>query len=247
MKKQKGTSLLELLISLFVASLLMTLILQQYLITKRQYTQMHGLLEQSIELQMVTDLIRDSVRMAGFTPCVGISSLYSIDRRSGRTGLSAIVLNGEKNTALQINKMNENFATVVQQLGPSQLLLQTDTDYEEREAVLIADCYHAEVQQIRTVNKTKAGTVLTLTKSLAFDYITPIYLGEWVEERYFIQTNKTGRPALFYKHMHAEELASFIQSLAVKLNFIRGKMIVEVNLGLPKPLNWSVKTEVRAG
>ncbi|CDZ77102.1 Tfp pilus assembly protein PilW [Legionella massiliensis] len=247
MKKQEGISLLELLISLFVASLLMTLMLQQYLITKRQYREIHRLLERSIELQMVTDLIRASVRMAGFTPCGGINSLNSIDRRNARTGLNAILINGEKSNSLQINKMGDRFATVMQQLGPTQLLLQTDIDYEEQEAVLIADCFHAEVQQIAATSKTKAGTVLTFTKPLAFDYLAPIYLGEWVEERFFIQKNKIGDPALFYKQKHAEELTNVIQSLAVKLSFIRGKIMVEVNLGLQKNSNWLVRTVVRAG
>jgi hypothetical protein len=245
MNKQGGISLLELVISLFAASLLLTLIMQQYLQSKRQYLRMQVLLEQTLDLQLVTDLIRDSIRRGGFTPCRGISSLQSIDRRNG-TELVAVESRSGQEKALQVNRMNEQFATVIRQLSPNQLLVKADIHYEKQQPILIADCYHAEVQEILQARKTIAGTILTFKKALRFSYIAPVYLGEWLEELFFMQKNKQGKASLFYKQNHVDELSSFINSLSVSLSSSQGKTLVEVGLGTEQLQKLIVVTEVRA-
>ncbi|MBA2651965.1 MAG: hypothetical protein H0U73_06855 [Tatlockia sp.] len=241
-KKTGGFSLIELIISLFAVSLLMTLLMQQYLLSKRQYTKMRTLLEQNLELQLVTDLISNSLRSAGFTPCASVSSLQSIDRRNGKTQLVAVGLGKEK--GLQINKMDDHFATVDQQLSPSQLLIKGDIHYETKQAVLIADCYHAEVHEVLKARKTKSGIVLTLNNSLAFNYIAPIYLGEWIEEEFFVKKNQQNGSSLFYKNKHTDVVSSLIHSLSIHFD---GKTHVEVSIGLEKMPNLVIKTEVRGG
>jgi hypothetical protein len=246
MTKQGGISLIELVISLFAATLLMTLIMQHYLQAKRQYLRMQTLLEQTLELQLVSDLIRDSVRRGGFTPCRGISSLQSMDRRNGKTGLVAVESGSGKDKTLEINRMNEHFATVIKHLSSNQLLVKTDINYEKQQPILIADCYRAEVQEVLQAQKTPAGTILTLKNALRFSYIAPVYLGEWIEEQFFMHKNKQGLPSLFYKQNHVDELSSFVNSLTVDLRSSQGKTLVEVGLGsklLPKLV---VVTEVRA-
>src|SRR3954452_3751297 len=106
MTRQRGFSLLELIVSLFAASLLMMLIMQQYLVSKREYVQMRMLLQQNIEIQLVSDLIRNSLRKSGFTPCAGLSSLQTIDSRRGRTGLVAVEAKA-RDEILRINRMDE--------------------------------------------------------------------------------------------------------------------------------------------
>lgn len=245
MVKLRGFSLFEVLISLFSATLLMTLIMQQYLISKREYLRTQELLEKQTELKMVTDLIRNSLRQGGFTPCSGIGALESSDRRSGKIGLSAIEVRPDKKNALQINRMGEQFSKIEQILGPRQLILPLGRAYKKQETILIADCFHAEVQRIGAVSLTKGGTVLTLTKPLLFNYSTPAYLGIWLEELYFMQKNCQGELSLFYKAQHAEELSRLINKFQV--NFNPQKMLVEVTLGLKEFKDMVMVTKVRAG
>ncbi len=54
MKSQRGISLTEIMISLLLGSLLMTVILQHYLTSKRHYEQSQNLLESAFELEQVT-------------------------------------------------------------------------------------------------------------------------------------------------------------------------------------------------
>jgi prepilin-type N-terminal cleavage/methylation domain-containing protein len=244
MNRRRGFSLVELVISLFALSLIMTLVMQQYLLSKRQYLRMRTLLEQNLELQLVSDLLRDSLRSAGYTPCAGLSSLQGMDGRQGKAGLVAVELSSGKEKRLKINRMDEHFSRVVNFLGPNKVVVEGDIHFEAEEAILIADCYHAEVQLLREARKTKAGTVLTLKKSLTFNYLAPIYLGGWIEEEFFMRNDQQKRLSLFYKKKRAEVLSSLIHSLSVHLE---GRTKVEVSLGMEEKRSLIIKTEIRAG
>lgn len=246
MNKENGFSLIELVVSLFVASLLITLIMQQYLIAKGQFKKMQLLMEQAIELEMVMDLIRDSVRRGGYTPCQGISSLESIDRRTNKIKLAAIETKTGKDNYLQINRMNEYYSTLIKQLSPTQLLVKSNISYENQQAILISDCYHAEVQESLEARKTAAGTIITLKKPLAFNYASPVYLGEWIEEKFFMKKNKKGHNSLFYKKNHVDELSDFINLNSVDLNSLQGKSLVKLNLETEFLKSQHLVTRVRA-
>ncbi|WP_347251650.1 prepilin-type N-terminal cleavage/methylation domain-containing protein, partial [Legionella sp.] len=112
MRKQRGIGLVELMVSVLLTSILVILATQQYLVSKRQYFHVHTLLEQDFELQLINDLLRDSVRRAGFTPCLSINSLHLVDQRNSKTKLSAIEIN-EKHDQLKIRRMSEYFTTVI--------------------------------------------------------------------------------------------------------------------------------------
>ncbi|WP_019218206.1 PulJ/GspJ family protein, partial [Legionella tunisiensis] len=84
MKCERGFGLTEVIITVFLASLIIIVLLQHYLNCKRFYLDAEITLEREFELQLVSDLIRDSVRRAGFTPCININHLQSIDRRSNK-------------------------------------------------------------------------------------------------------------------------------------------------------------------
>lgn len=247
MTRQRGFSLIELMISLTLASLLLTLLMQQFMVSKSQYLRLRTSLEQNLELQLIGDLIRDSVHKAGFTPCASINSLQSVDRRNSRTGLVAVEAQKGRDPILKINRMNEHFASVLKQLSPNRLLVKTDIQFQGQQSILVADCYHAEVQEILQARKSAAGTILTIKKNLHFNYIPPIFLGEWIEEQFFMQKNNQGLPALFYQQNHKDELSYLIQNLSVKLNFSQGRALVEVVLGLGQSQKLLIVSKVRGG
>jgi hypothetical protein len=245
MQKQKGVGLVELMISGLLASLLIAVLVQQYLSVKQQYSHLQGLLEQDLELQMINDLLRNSVRRAGFTPCAGLSSLKSFDLRNGRTGLAAIGRKASKANSLELNRMSEYF-TLAKFIGQNQLWLASDLQFEAQQVLLIADCYHAEVQQVLSAKKTSKGTILTLSHNRVFDYVDPIYLGEWIEESFFIQKDQQGVSALFYHQKQNEELSKHIKSMSVELKNYQAKTFVKLIWGLEKAKTVTLETEVRA-
>lgn len=246
MRKQRGIGLVELMVSVLLTSILVILATQQYLVSKRQYFHVHTLLEQDFELQLINDLLRDSVRRAGFTPCLSINSLPLVDQRNSKTKLSAIEIN-EKHDQLKIRRMSEYFTTVIKILSQDVLLVNSELQFNPQQVLLIVDCYHGEILPIASVRKTTHGTLIKLTRGLSFNYSSPIYLGEWIEESFFIQTNRQGNRALYYRRLHAEELTDRVNTLWVNLETHQSHTWVKLIWGLEQTKPLQIVTEVRAG
>ncbi len=210
--KERGMGLLELLFSLFLSSLILLSLTQHYLKTKQQFFYFNTMVDKALELELVEDLLRTSIWQAGFTPCLNLNSLTSLDSRNG-LALQAIEI---KANSLAINRMGDSVSRVIV-LSPKQLEIENSKIYEVGETILIADCYHAELQQIQALIKKPNEMLITLSQALTFNYQNPIYLGNWLEEKFFIKTNSQGKEALFYQQKRTEELSSVIQSLSTHL------------------------------
>lgn len=215
--KQRGVSLTELMISLCLSSLLMMALIQTYMSGKRQYMHSQQVIEQGFELQLVSELMRESVRSAGFAPCIGINHLMTKDHRGRPERLAAIKFGVGNSHSVTFARMGEDYARVLKQISPNRLLVEGRHAFDTRHPVVIADCFHAEVHFVASSQKMPEGRVVTLTKPLAFNYSLPCSLGEWLEERFYIEKNNQGKPALFYDTYHREELTDLVDGLSNRL------------------------------
>ena len=220
MNRCQGLSLIELLISLLLASLIMTLLLKQYLSSKHQYLDAQARLMAAYDWQLAADLLRNSARQAGFSPCLGIDWLKTRDGRTGADKISVIATNHGAHSALFIARMSEKFSSVLQVLDARHLLVEPAGAWKVNQVVLLADCVHAEIETVSYVRRVGKQFELTLNKPLHFSYSHPIYVGEWLEERFFVQKNGRGKLALFYQSHHSEELSDKIKAFSSRL--IRG-------------------------
>lgn len=238
----KGFGLSEVLISLFLASLIMSALINHYLCTKKQYQHIESHLEQAYELQLVTNLLRNSIYRAGFTPCMSINHLTTVDRRNGHNNLRG--LESPNPSELIINHMSEQFDTLIGIINKDALSIPR-TFIPENHPIIIADCNHAEVQKIIKVDQFSNYQIVKLAKPLAFDYQPPIYIGEWLEERYFIRSKNPNKPTLFYHQKHTDELSAYIQSMAVNIMNNHKNTLVSIQLGLDQK-NLVIAAMVRA-
>lgn len=245
MNNQQGFGLSELLIALLLASLVTICLMRHYLNTKQQYRHLQAALEQSIDLQLVTDMIRNSVRRAGFTPCLGIDHLISRDERNEHKKLVAIEIGRDGDSSLHLNRMSEYFDTVLQIMSSTELLASHSQSLHRGQSILIADCYHAEVQTINQIKQTSVGQRITIAKPLDFTYHEPIYVGGWLEETYSIHTNPRRQGTLFYHLHHAEELTTVVHNISSHLEVHRGWALLQVILGLDRAKLLTLETMVR--
>lgn len=242
MHKQKGLGLPEMLVALLLSSFITIGLVRIYLNAKQQYQYIQIALEQRIELQLVSDLIRHSTRRAGFTPCLGIDHLISIDHRNPQKRLVAINIDA---SSIQMSRMSEQFDTILQQVDAVTLLTTSRQLLHRKQSLMVSDCYHAEVQSIKAITETNAGQVITLSKPLVFTYQAPIYLGSWLEETYFTKKDKSQKAALFYHFQHTEELATSIHSLSAHLERKEGQQLLSVTLGHDSGHQFKLETMVR--
>lgn len=220
-------------------------LMHHYLATKNQYNHIQKEVESNIDLQLVTDLIRDSIRRAGFTPCLSIEHLITIDQRKNPHQLLAFEFESNK-LGLKINRMSEYFDTLVKTTALNQLLITNSQPLHRGQSIIIADCYHAEIQTLNRVTPTLKGQTLTLMKPLAFTYQELVYIGEWIEESYFIRPGRDGKTALFYQYQHPEELTTTVQKLDIHLKKYPEHTILQVILSMGNARKLELETMVRA-
>src|SRR3990167_3394888 len=209
MFKSSGFSLIEILISMTLASLILTLSLRHYIISKQNNIYTYRAINQSYDMQILTELMRNSIRRAGFTPCIPINWL--ITAQNGSAPLLAITLNADNKKSLQISRMNDDYSIVQKVISPKQMLLKNKNHFSKNTNILIADCMHAELKKIIKIERYHNSYLLTLDKPTHFFYIDPIYVGSWIVESFYIQQNKLGNNVLYYKTNRADELSDYIE------------------------------------
>ncbi|MGL6030329.1 MAG: PilW family protein [Legionella sp.] len=226
----RGLALSELLISLFISSLLMSTMIGCYISHKRQYVQIKQQLEAHFELSLVKELLTHSIRRAGFTPCLNINYLDSYDRRTNSREIRALSLN-RKDAILAVNRMNEVFDELLTTSTAQQLIISSHHRLKENHPMIIADCTHAEIHQVTRVVQLKNSQIISLARPLLFDYDESAAVGAWLEERWFIKSNHTQGNRLYYQQLQTEELTSLVHSLELKEQQIGERLLIDVSLG----------------
>jgi hypothetical protein len=245
MKRHSGMGLIELLITLLLGSIIVASLIQLYLSSKRYANDVEHLLAAQFDLRWVDDLVRQSIRHAGFTPCLGIDDLEVRDSRLPTKKIAAIQLQQRPLQSLQINHMNEVFTQIIDSPSSTQLQVADSIFFKTQRPILIADCEHAEIQQLAAVTPLAQGSLLTLRKPLIFSYAAGAYVGEWLEERWFIKNHPQRGRALYYQATQSEELTPLIQSVTASIDLIQGKRVVHVILGLAEHRSQNLYVTVR--
>lgn len=232
--------LTEILVSLFLASLIMTALMNHYIKTKQHYVHLQGAIEDDTNMQLVADFMRNSIRQAGFTPCLGIERLITIDKRDGHDHLKALEIHDQ--AALLINRMSPYFDTILTISNSTQLLATHTKKLHSSHPILIADCTHAEVQNVVRVIQIPAGQLVTLSQPLSFEYTPPIYIGEWLEEQFFVGASG----GIFYQGHHTDELSHQVKNMSAKRLIESKGIMVHVSLRSDKTHTLNLDTMVRA-
>lgn len=192
----RGFSLSEILICLLLASLLLTGLIKQYAQVYRQDNILNARLEQNADLQLVSELLRNSLRVAGFTPCGNLNNL----RKDLNQELSAIQIfqNG-----VEIIRMSEHYSEFANKVDALQFLNKTI----KSKHLMITDCYHAAV--ISNIHDSLDWNIGL--NFIVNNYIPPIYIGTYINEKFWIKDAKY----LYYKFKNSEKISDYINGLEV--------------------------------
>lgn len=242
--KQSGMSFIELLISLLISTLIVTTMTGLYLSSKKQYLEIQTLLEEHFELQWLSELLSNSVRRAGFTPCLGINQLKTADRRHADKALLGLKWSSQ---SIAVHRMHEAFAEIVAIQGRSELLISDEIEINKNHPYLIADCDHAEVHQILAVHPLMRAYQIQLKEPLLFSYAQDAYFGEWLEEQWLMKKNAQGENTLHYQSVQTEELSPLIHALQVSAVVRHGKQLIKVLMTLDHDKTHEVHIAVRCG
>lgn len=222
-KLTRGTTLTELMISLVLVHLILMGLITAFMAAKRQFKLQSIEMEQAFDVQLISEILGDSIRSSGFTPCLNLNLLDTHSRSHQKIPALARDPDG----GLHLYKMSLQFEEV--EVLENQKVYVKSTPFKKGKLVLIADCQHAEVQEIQSIQQNKA---ITLSSSLCFKYQKPIFIGEFVEERFHLSAKDPNM--LMYQVNGTEEiLSSFLHPMTWTLTTHKGHNYVRLTFGLP--------------
>ncbi|MDP3560465.1 MAG: hypothetical protein Q8R79_08990 [Legionellaceae bacterium] len=213
-------SLIELLISLSLASLMFSFLTHYYwkVQTQYQYTQKH--LEQTLDIHLILQLLSYHLAHVGYTPCASSHLLDIYDPQIPARTLQALTWQQQPFPSLSIRGMNPYYGYVTHIHGPNSVQIYFPWKTIIAPQMLITDCVHAE---IINVTPQRHQQRLQFTTALHYTYHSPIYIGAWEELIFSIKTPKTPKrthhqkPGLWLQTRgHNEYLSSLIQDFQIK-------------------------------
>lgn len=215
MKKIIGFGMVELMLSLFLASIILAGFMTQVQSARMQVSAVSSDTLQSLELQYVVELMRASIREAGFTPCVALSKLKIHDSRLGHVQNSALFIKPSENS-LSIQRMSPSFDIVLSIQPPKTIVATPSHRFSTKRAIIIADCRHAEIHELDSFVRSGDMQRLILKKPLTYHYKSPMYVGEWVSEHFSVLSND----GLYvdYGRARPEQVSKLIKSMHVRLH-----------------------------
>lgn len=233
-KRIQGFYTLELMIALLLSFVILAGLNQYYGIGRYQHQELYKQIDISFDLVMVEQLLRQSIRRAGFTPCLPLDSLVTDDGQ-GRTLRTYQI--DPSGTSLTLSGM-DNTIFAVQSTHKAQI--QVNERFKAGHTYLIADCYRAEL--IHPIQFESSFWILKAP--LKFKYVPPVYVGLWLKEQFAM--TKRPRARLMYVHDHPEELTLYVRELAVKAQAFTGGTALLVNLILQSGKRIPIHTAIRS-
>lgn len=215
------------MISLSLFALLMNMLFQYYINCKKNYMKANEQVEHYADLQLIGELLRNSIRHAGFAPCVGLNHLRVQDTRSLVTGPVKAVEIENNSSQLILKRMDTDYSSAFI-LNSWQIKINQDIYFSIKKPIFIADCSYGEIHTLSALAVKPGEVLLTLNKPLHFTYKAPVFVGNWVEEAFYLQNNV--HPVFMYKTMHAETVSTCVNHftatfLTPEKNLIRVKIV----------------------
>ncbi|HAT1658025.1 TPA: prepilin-type N-terminal cleavage/methylation domain-containing protein [Legionella pneumophila] len=245
MRRQTGFGLSEMLISLFLASIITITLTQIYIRSKPQYLKAQELLEINFDLLWISDLLSDSIRKAGFTPCLSVEKLKTYDSRHAEREIINFQIENMPQAQLRINRMSDVYTEVINFMSPTQVVIQEPVISNIKHPLIISDCRHAEVHTVSKIDKLNNGYQITLKKPLKFRYDEIAYLGEWLEETWFTKQNEKCEKTLHYKLFQTEELSPLIHEFYVARRIVKQRPVLDFTIGSDKEKFRKISVSVR--
>lgn len=228
LRKTDGFGLLELLLSLFLASIILLGLMTQLQVLRTHVLSASRQTLQSLELQYVTELMRSSIREAGFTPCMALNKLQVMDTRTGN--FNPLALSKPKLNSVLIQRMSSSFDWVISIAEQKELVTTSSHRFSIKRPIIIADCHHAEIHQLDTVRFLNRAQRLVLAKPLMYQFKGPIYVGDWISEHFFVVAD--GGLQVGYEHARSQEISRLIQAMRVRFDKATSYVLVDIEFKL---------------
>lgn len=216
-KSISGLSLIELMIAISIASLISSVILTIYLSMQKSLTLQLALNNIQHNSQKAHHIFKYAIERSGYLSCSRINNMVS-----------------ESQNELIVRYVDYPGCSLLKQHHQSLLSVDLNQRFSSRDILVISDCHHAEMLQVKKVIHDRDKQVITTEQPLHYPYEQHAEIGRFVTAHFFVKpTNrfyKDGSPiyGLFIANRHrSEELLEGVQFMQVLL---KGTSGVEIDL-----------------
>ncbi len=209
--KMKGFNLVELSVSMALTLIVLSVLLQQYVQVKQYDDKLYASIEEVMEIYSILGLMRDRIQHAGFTPCQSLDYLKHSTDDLNKINFASLTLLPHQ---IVSRRMGEPFSSALT-LSANRIKLMKNIQCSPGDKVVIADCEHVEVRLVKQIEQGTKGIEMELQHPLTFSYRSNLYVGPWVEERFFMKPSKLGDSLLIYQTKHSETLSIQIQNMMI--------------------------------
>ncbi|MEM9242945.1 MAG: prepilin-type N-terminal cleavage/methylation domain-containing protein [Pseudomonadota bacterium] len=257
MTKQHGYSLLELLFSLLLGTIVLSLVIEALLVYQHSYRQLNNNNHLQEQMRFSSHIISSTVETAGYIGCAGLADHFPLVANGSSEVITA-------DNAVQIFSSNSshlpNFISgklapnsqvlVIRQLMPisdvllspadnsSDLIVSNTVPLNAGDTIVLSDCRHGELLKIKSVSLGQQQQITT-TQALHFAYHAGAQIGALEVIAFYIADTgriEQGRPiyALYQgiAGQARQELVPDVESMSVQ----RDRRLVHINLQFPSLL-----------
>lgn len=238
-----GVGLIELMVVLCLSSFLTLILLNQMLVTKKEEMKTSDVLAKAYDLNFISELMKNNIRQAGYTPCAAIDQLHH-PKHVGTT-LTGIVFDTKQQDALTIHHMAQPIRLVDSIISRSEIAVRGRPAFSPADVLMVADCFHAQVVRLRSIKTDGHDTWLHLGTHLSFSYTSPVYIGLWKTQRFFMNKNVKGVWRLYIQQKRPEALSEWVEDMRVSQEIHQGEKIIHITFQLPHAESWTMQARVR--
>tara|TARA_Y100000588_G_C14227306_1_gene913755 strand:- start:1479 stop:2210 length:732 start_codon:yes stop_codon:yes gene_type:complete len=188
MNKISGFGVTEQLISILISSIILMCLVQFYLSFKKFFFLYHMKAQEFSENILISELIRNRIQHAGFTPCMNVKHLISTNIFDDQKPIRPFTVQMLPSPQLTIERMSENYdhTTIVD----SRHIIIDNNQFKlkKNDKILIADCFHCETASVQSLKKSKGQSVIELSHALAHRYQGRVYVGSYLKETFYLST-----------------------------------------------------------
>lgn len=214
--KNAAFSLSEVLVALFLGSLLTSLALHQFFSVKKQFQYLSHTLHCNLNESLIVDLLRDTVFHAGFTPYGSIQQLQPLHTEDTRR-ITAIEPLSSPLHGFIARRMGSNYVPLIH-IHTNTIAIPEFLHIQQNQPLIVCNwcCY-----QLLTVKKTyRKNDILyvELQQTLHSVFHANSFVGQWLEERYELKQNPHNNTygLYYYQHHHNELLEDNWTSLSMQ-------------------------------
>jgi type IV pilus assembly protein PilW len=231
-----GMVMIELMLSLALGFILLSILLSMYLVSQRAYDLQKSLQDIQDYAKTAITILNTDIKKAGYIGCRQLTKDFSV---LSSLPYSITVQNRlfSRDGYIQVKHMSHPSGTLQETMKSySTLSLDQEVRFSVGDIGVIADCQHAEIFKISSIKSTKQSQILIIANPLKTIFKKNTEVGKLEINEYFIEKKNTlhtghaSQYSLYMRDIHHKktELVPHINGMKITYSINQGNELIDV-------------------